>query len=213
MLHGMWTLEWEGGCKDRMSEPCKPARHICFLSVHSSLLALNAYFIRFKCSWGWTFAPKIKVMSFWKAYLDIYQENREEGVKEKQWRVKSEKAWCRDTQKQKENMTGIQLWRKRRWNQKAIVENNREVYNSYNIFLLWILEWMLSSVFLYCHKTLWNASARCNSHSREESVGIMCLCKCSSVQTSADGCMLSMVLCEARFNAGALKPKDILPIG
>lgn len=48
---GMWPFEWEGGYKDRMSEPCKPASHRCFLSVHSSLLALNAWFIRLKSSW------------------------------------------------------------------------------------------------------------------------------------------------------------------
>lgn len=48
MLPGMWPFEWEGGCKDRMREPCKPASYRCFLSVHSSLLALNAWFIRLK---------------------------------------------------------------------------------------------------------------------------------------------------------------------
>lgn len=31
------------------------------------------------------------------------------GVKGKQWRVRSEKALCRDSQEQKENMTRIRL--------------------------------------------------------------------------------------------------------
>lgn len=49
MLAGMWTLEWEGCCKDRMSQPCKPATDVllqCIVSSqHSVPLLLDGKFI------------------------------------------------------------------------------------------------------------------------------------------------------------------------
>lgn len=50
-----------------------------------------------------------------------------------------------------------------------------EKYNYYNIFLFWTLEQMTGSIFLYCHKLMWNTLARYNLHCRARYRNHVCL--------------------------------------
>lgn len=174
MPSGMWIIEWEGRCKGRMSHPCWHILLQCIVpSRHPVPVLLGGKLIWEKNSCE-TLLQKNSHKLLKITLGHLLGEKRGDGWREWQQRdkVKSEKVWSGDTQEQKENMTGLQLWRKSRRNQKAVVENNREVYNYYGIFLFWTLEQMLGSVFLNCQKPLWNALARYNLHSVWQSIGI-----------------------------------------
>lgn len=175
MMAGMWTLDWEGGCKDGMNQPCKPATNVSLqCTVPSGYSVSDLLDGRLICE------RKIPVKLCSRRSKPQVSENHTLAfVSRKEGRGKTGVAMKRQSQVWEGVIWGYTVAEgehdrtssvKEKRNKKAVVESNSEVYNCYSIFLFWTWERMLGSVFLYCHRLLWNALARYNLHSLWQSI-------------------------------------------